>query len=370
MWMLGGIVSYVTRVMAAQRAAGNEVFLLDDCPAAPGGAADPAIHKVGSAAELFATARALGVDILHLHTRIAAPPPPGMKVVRTVHFHEPYCPSGTQFLFRREKACERTFELATCTKGYLYHRCGSLRPHNLAESVVRFRNERRTLPGIRAFAVSDFMKQRLIDAGYAARDIVMLRPTACESGDYRPAPKIDTPHFVFLGRIVPEKGLGWLLRALARVDAPCHLDIAGDGHMRQRMQDLAADLGIGARVTFHSWVDEHEVQALLERATALVYPSIWQEPSGVAVFEAMAQGRAVIVSKVGGAAEPIDHGVHGLCVESGDEYALAQALRTLATDAALAQKLGYAAWEKARRSLNLQQHIAELDAQYRDVISR
>jgi len=370
MWMLGGIVSYVTRICAAQRDAGNEVILFDNCPAAPGGVANPAIRKVDSAIDLFAKAQSLSIDILHLHTRVASSPPPGLKAVRTIHFHEPYCPSGTQFLFRHEIACQHTYGFAACVKGYLYDRCGSLRPLNLVESVTRYRNERRTLPGIRAFAVSNFMKQRLIDAGYAARDIVMLRPTACECPDYQLAPAAETPRFVFLGRLIPEKGLGWLLRSLARVDAPCHLDIAGDGHVRQKMQRLATDLGIADRVTFHGWIGDSEVRLLLSKATALIYPSIWQEPSGVAVFEAMAQGRTVIVSKVGGAAEPIDHGSDGLCVDSGDEEQLAQAIQVLATDAEFARRLGRAAWEKAKRSLNLQLHIGELESQYREIIGR
>ncbi len=98
-WSPGGLASYIRRVSRAQMAMGHKVHYFSG----PGGSGEtpeePPIF-VNSDDELFAKAKALGVDILHLHRSVSVVPPRDLAVVRTIHGHQPYCPSGGKF-FRR-----------------------------------------------------------------------------------------------------------------------------------------------------------------------------------------------------------------------------------------------------------------------------
>ena len=75
----------------------------------------------------------------------------------------------------------------------------------------------------------------------------------------------------------------------------------------------------------------------------MLVPSLWQEPFGLVVAEAMARGLPVIASNVGGPSEIITHGKNGLLVEAGDECALAVAISQLIQDPDKRQRFGEAA---------------------------
>jgi glycosyltransferase involved in cell wall biosynthesis len=83
------------------------------------------------------------------------------------------------------------------------------------------------------------------------------------------------------------------------------------------------------------------------RCSVAVAPSVWPEPFGVVVLEAMTCGRPVIASRAGGLAEIVIDGETGLLVPPGDSRALATALRQLLTDQDLRQKMGLAGKHRA-----------------------
>jgi glycosyltransferase involved in cell wall biosynthesis len=362
-WDPGGVASYIRRVASEQRAQGHEVLLFDNRPAAPDCAPEWRPSVAARDSDLFAQARHAKLDVLHLHSSVSCPPPAGLCVVRTIHTNEPYCPSGMQYRLRRERPCEQVFGIGTCVKGHLIDHCGSLRPQMLRLAVARIQHERRVLPHLRLLAVSEFVRQRLLASGYPGERIHVLPLTAPHYPDAVPPPP-GLPHFVSMGRLVPEKGLTWLLRAWAQVDVPCQLDIAGSGHYRPRLEALVRALNLGGRVRFHGWLEPSRLAALVAQARAVVVPSLWQEPGGTVTFEAMAQGRAVIVSRVGGAAEPVGHGVEGLVITPGDETQLAAAIRQLASDRQLAAAMGVCGQHTARERYGITPHVCHLHEHY------
>jgi len=145
-----------------------------------------------------------------------------------------------------------------------------------------------------------------------------------------------------LAALVPRKGLDVLLCALARAplrDAPLVLWIAGEGPERGALEGRAAALGVVPRVRFLGRRDDKA--DLLAACDLLVLPSR-REGLGVAALEAMACGRAVVASRVGGLADAVVDERTGLLVPPDDPDALAVALARLVRDASLRARLGAA----------------------------
>lgn len=145
--------------------------------------------------------------------------------------------------------------------------------------------------------------------------------------------------FLFVGRAAPEKGLDVLLRAWrqARSATPASLALAGP--------DAGAARGEPA-VTALGRLDARRLRSVYAGADVLVVPSVasrrFREPWGLVVNEAMNRGLAVIASDAVGAAAGglVRDEANGLVVPAGDPAALASAIRTLAADRALRERLG------------------------------
>jgi len=133
----------------------------------------------------------------------------------------------------------------------------------------------------------------------------------------------------FAGRLVPEKGVDWLLQAFARV-APgipgATLQIIGDGPDRPRLEVIARNLGLVEQIEFTGHLAREESQKLLEMAWVQAVPSLWAEPFGLVAAEALARGTPVIASDAGGPAEIVDHGSTGWIVNTGCDVGLAEAI--------------------------------------------
>jgi glycosyltransferase involved in cell wall biosynthesis len=144
---------------------------------------------------------------------------------------------------------------------------------------------------------------------------------------------------LFVGRLVPLKNVPVLLRAVARLGdgARLLLLVAGDGPARSALENEARNLGLGTRVRFLG--NRPDGRRLMEAADIIVLPS-FQEGLSNAILEAMAAGRPVVASRVGGNGELVEEGATGLLFPSDDAEALAGCLARLGGDAALRASLG------------------------------
>lgn len=330
---------------------------------------DESTDYLDSETNLLQRAQTKGVEILHLHLGVTHLPSGSVPLIRTVHGHQPYCPSGSRFLRRSGCACNRNYSLTGCLWGHFVDRCGSVRPHKLLDDFRRTWNEKRTLANIRIVTVSQFVKDQMVRAGYMADLIDVLHPPGPDWKNPAVPTSQRKPHFLFLGRIANEKGLAWLLRSLKETKVHSHLTIAGSGPQETRMRTLCSDLALDDRVTFLGWIEEKTVSRLLADSTALVFPSVWHEPAGIVALEAMVNSRAVIMSRVGGIPEMIQDRVNGLLVEPNDVAGLAKAMDQLASDPEAAQRLGDAGREIATTRYSLERHVGELLRLYRKSIS-
>ncbi len=162
-------------------------------------------------------------------------------------------------------------------------------------------------------------------------------------------PEADPPHVLYVGRLSEEKGI----RELAEATAGLPLVVVGDGPLRSLVPGA---LG---------FVPHDELGPYYERAAVVCVPSR-REGYGVTAREAMAYGRAVVTTGVGGLADAIDDDLTGLVVASGDVRSLREALQRLLGDVQLRERLGAAAREKARVSFSWPAATTATIAAYRD----
>lgn len=136
----------------------------------------------------------------------------------------------------------------------------------------------------------------------------------------------------YVGRIVHEKGLHILIRALPRIlaDYPnTRLLVAGKNG--NKMWPLAYELNVERAVDFLGFVTDDQRDALYEVVDAAVFPSLY-EPFGIVALEAMAMGCNVIASDVGGLGEVVKHQQNGLTILPGDPLSVVWAVNQLFTD--------------------------------------
>ncbi|MCK9995339.1 MAG: glycosyltransferase [Candidatus Krumholzibacteria bacterium] len=175
------------------------------------------------------------------------------------------------------------------------------------------------------------------------RDKVSVIPFGIDSSPWdQVAPTLDGP-FLFVGRLVPYKGLDVLLDALSRVPE-AELVIVGEGPLESRLVKQAAAAGITDRVHFAGPMDQAGVAGHLARARALVLPSVdASETFGLVQLEAMAAGVPVIASDLAtGVREVGEPGRTCLLVPPGEAAAWADAMNSLQDDPELVGKLGIA----------------------------
>jgi len=182
----------------------------------------------------------------------------------------------------------------------------------------------------------------------------------------RAAPR---PILLFVGRLVPYKGVDVLLRAMSGLDAD--LMLVGDGPLRGSLQDLAAELGVADRVHFLGEVGDESLLAWYHACDALVLPSVTrQEAFGMVQLEAMLCGHPVVSTDLGtGVAWVNQHERTGLVVPPGDATALHDALHRLLTDGELRHQLGRTAGARVREQFTDDRMCADTLRVYREAIA-
>jgi len=284
-------------------------------------------------------------------------------MIRTIHTHQPYCPSGSRYFKNSDRACTRAFSISGCTLHALTEHCCSVRPAKLREAFQTTAWDQESLGHFAAIAISGYVREQMIRSGYATEGIHVLHNPAPDPVPITPIPA-GVPRFVSIGRLEPLKGLQTLLRAFSLVRVPAHLDIAGDGTQFEQLRKLALTLGLADSVTFHGWLDPEGVNDLIDKSRAVVFPSTWPEPAGLVSLEAQTRGRPVIASRVGGIPEYVQDESTAILVPPSDPSTLAAAITRLATDRCHAAILGQNGRQYAGEHFSLDDHILRLAALY------
>jgi glycosyltransferase involved in cell wall biosynthesis len=144
-----------------------------------------------------------------------------------------------------------------------------------------------------------------------------------------------TYHFLYLGRLVSEKGVGTLIKAFQLVqqrtpETPLKLLIVGEGPWREELVSLTKEAGLEDSVIFAGRKTGSVLLELIQHSEIAVVPSEWEEPMGGVALELLAAGKPVIVSKDGGLAECV--GDAAILFNNGDHRMLADCMTRLLKD--------------------------------------
>ena len=221
-------------------------------------------------------------------------------------------------------------------------------------------------------AISGSVLSALISAGVAPERIRLIHD-GIDADRFRPAagrPRQSLPVISAIAVLEERKGHRVLLEAAARLKAQGHHAkylLAGEGSLRSELQRQAERLGLAEEARFLGFVADPV--SVLAKTDLFVMPSI-SEGLGVAALEAMAAGKAVIASRVGGLAEVIVDGVTGLLVAPGNPAELASAIARLLKQPKLAEELGTKAAEHVRRHFTIEQTATKNEGYYYELLRR
>jgi glycosyltransferase involved in cell wall biosynthesis len=272
--------------------------------------------------------RDLKPDLVHVHNTFAMVSPSvyevcqeeDVPVVQTLHNYRLVCPDAT--LYRDGRPCEEcvTHSLLRSVQYGCYHD-SRLMSGAIALMIQTHRVRKTWSQEIDTYiALSSFAREKFVQAGFPA-DKISVKPNFVypDPGERsRPG-----EYALFLGRLTPSKGLSTLLEAWGRLPYAIPLVIAGDGPMRQELEEEVARKKLQG-VHFVGHVNHDERFDAMKKAAFLIVPSIWHEPFGMVVAEAFACGTPVLAAFVGSMQEMLDDGVTGLHFPPGNPDVLAK----------------------------------------------
>lgn len=223
---------------------------------------------------------------------------------------------------------------------------------------------------------------RMIDIAHELqpyRDKCVVVPLAIDPDEHFATPAVmarvealkrenGSPFVLFVGRLVPYKGVDVLLRAVAAVEG-AHAVIAGDGPLRSTLEQLSSELGLTARVRFTGSVDPSELTALYNACDLFVLPSVTRaEAFGVVQLEAMSCGKPVVCTDLPSGVPWVNqHGVTGLVVPPRDVEGLSSAIRSLLGDPVARLRMGAAGRARVASEFTIDRMVGQTTALYQQI---
>jgi len=199
---------------------------------------------------------------------------------------------------------------------------------------------------------SEYMYEELGRRQFENKDLAIRKVETVMNGvdtnEFLPAPDWPDKYILFVGRLVGQKGVEYLVRAFYYIKEKfpdIRLKIVGIGQSSDALKALTVNLLLSDKVDFLGWKTGPDLVSLYQKAQVVVVPSIY-EPFGMTALEALACQRPVVASRVGGLQEIIQHEVTGFLARPKDELDLAQWIMTLLSSDTLRHSMGKAGRER------------------------
>jgi glycosyltransferase involved in cell wall biosynthesis len=205
--------------------------------------------------------------------------------------------------------------------------------------------------------------------GYGRISVI---PNGVDVSFFKPSNEKDSNLVVWVGRMVSEKGLVYLLEAMREVvkqHANVKLALGGDGPLRDHLQNFVRRTGLQRNIFFLGAINHEEVAEVLSKSSIFVFPSL-KEGMPRALLETMACGNAVVGSNVSGIKDIIKHEGNGILVPPRDPAALADAILTLLKDENLRKFLGQNARELMVKNYNWDKITDKLEEVYCKAVAK
>jgi glycosyltransferase involved in cell wall biosynthesis len=285
-----------------------------------------------------------------------------IPIVMTLHDYKPVCPSYV--LYTEHQPCHRC--VASHPGHAIVHRCikGSRAASAVGAAEALLARIRRSYQQIDAFiAPSRYLAEVMIQGGLPSNRMHVI-PNFVADEQFRQDPAREdagVPMVLFVGRLEEVKGIRVLLAAARAVAPEVEFVIVGHGPLEDEVLQAEQD-GV---VKYVGRADWNVISGLMDRARALVVPSLWEENCPMVVLESGARGCPVIASDRGGLAELVNHEEDGLLTSPGDSDQLAVSIQRLARDTGLCEHLSERRWARARASNTATAHLGPLLALYK-----
>jgi glycosyltransferase involved in cell wall biosynthesis len=377
---LGGAEQYMIQQISLLADAGieNEVIYWDDHPQTFRTSGYPVYHLTESGPTLLHRIQSIveadRPTLIYLHT---VRDPALIAFVcglapTTAYIHDfyPVCPGLAKFYRLGQSICTRPYGLGCVPMIYL-RRCASAK-HPLSVYKI-MQNSHHFLAGYKqarkVMVGSTYMRDLLVQNGLGAEQIAILPYFFQNFEEPPPFPDpADTPRVLFAGRLIDEKGLPHLLRALANVSRPYRLLVAGEGPRKADYIMLADDLGIADKVEFLGWLSPEQMKKVYELAICLIFPSIWPEPFGMVGIEAFQNCRPVIAFDVGGVSDWLEDGRNGYLVPPQNIARLTERIESLLAGPELAAQMGIYGFRYVKFNHEAGRHLQQLLAIFEAVL--
>ncbi|BHH84240.1 glycosyltransferase family 4 protein [Desulforhopalus sp. 52FAK] len=173
---------------------------------------------------------------------------------------------------------------------------------------------------------------------------------------------VDHGYGLYLGRLSKEKGVMTLLNAHQKMKDPMPLKVVGTGPLEEELRQKYHS------VDFHGYQSGQVLKDLISNSAFVIVPSEWYENCSMVVLEAMACGKPVIGSRIGGIPEQIEDGKSGFLFEMGNGQELTEKMDRLSHDRSLRSQMGSAARRKLEQEYSLTQHCESLIAIYQELL--
>jgi glycosyltransferase involved in cell wall biosynthesis len=300
-------------------------------------------------------------DIVHIQNCIYALSPSvifaaySYPMVVTLHDYSSIC-IGDKRTFKGE-ICREQF-CNCCGRGKKFFSRDSL-------EVYKRKVLQQALKRATKIAPSEYLKREFLKNGVIEIEVV---PHPCEDSLVRISPASQRKkNFLFLGRLVEQKGVEVLVRAFAKISSKnpeSKLLIAGHGQLESKLKYLASSLGIDEQVVFYGWVDKVKRTKLFQESLVLMLPSIWPEVAGLSLYEAASCGLPAIASSVGGIPEFIIHNENGFLVPHADVDSLALQMQAVLDNPGMLDLFSEKLILKTKEQ-SLEAHLSHLEQIYR-----
>lgn len=321
---------------------------------------EEAVRKIGQLVEKERP------DIAHLHNIYHQLTPSiipvlkkhGVKVVVTLHDYKLICPSyialdkgeictacnGASFWRPVSRHCQgsRLQEMLLMAESFWHRRQKSYEEVDLFIAPSRF--------------LADLASRRI------PREKIAVLPNGIDLEAYTPNYD-DLGYGLYFGRLSKEKGIETLLAAHKSMGESLPLKVVGTGPLADRLAWYfpAAE--------FLGYKSGEELTTLIGEAAFVVVPSEWYENCSMVVLEAMALGKPVIGSNIGGIPEQIEDGRTGCLFPMGDKAALAARMRELSRNKDQRISMGMAARRKIEKGFSLPRHCENLQEIYQGLLT-
>ncbi|QCS49041.1 glycosyltransferase [Picosynechococcus sp. PCC 11901] len=272
-------------------------------------------------------------DIVHVHNFLPLLSPSifyacrkaGVPVVQTIHNYRLGCPAAT--FFREGAICELCLE-KNLLQSLLYrcYRQSFIQTLTVAAMLQIHRWLGTWTRTVDAYiALTPFMRDKLIQMEIPAKKIY-IKPNFIDD-----IPKIQHEakfgeYYLFVGRLSPEKGIHILLEAYQKSNSSYPLVIIGSGELQATVE---AAVKANPKIRYLGQQPKEQVKEYMQRAIALIFPSIWYEGFPLTILEAYSQSLPVVCSDIGSVSYAIEDGVTGFTYPAGNEEALKQVLASI-----------------------------------------